>query len=318
MTDQPNPQASRRQFLECMGWAGTGAVFALSGGIARSATIEQAQALARHHRPSPVAVRPFSFVQISDTHIGFAKPANPDPIATLRETVAKIKTLAQQPDLILHTGDITHLAKPEQFDTAQALLSELAIPIRFIPGEHDLVDGTDPRAFLGRFGQGSSGDGWFSFDMNGVHFIGLVNVAHLGDQGMGTLGKDQLVWVRADLAAQAASTPIVVMSHFPLWSLYPQWGWATADAAALFAMLRRFGSVTALNGHVHQIQQHVEGRVMFHSARSTAYPQPAPGVGPGPGPLVVPAEQLRTMIGLSDISVRVGAHPIAIIDSALV
>ncbi len=311
--DPTRDQLDRRGMLQCMGWAGTGALFAMQGGIALARPLHR---MASHPAATP-AIKPFSFLQISDTHIGFSKPANPDPLATLRETIARVKALPQQPDFIVHTGDITHLAKPEQFDTAKGLLSELNLPIHFVPGEHDILDGTDPRPFLEHFGQGSKGNGWYSFDAGGVHFVALVNVVQLGDKGMGTLGAEQLAWLHADLAHLSASTPVVVLSHFPLWALYPDWGWGTADAAQALTLLRRFGSVTALNGHIHQIQQKVEGHIHFHSARSTAYPQPAPGVGPGPGPLVVPAEQLRSFIGVSSVSVSHGHEPIAIVDTAL-
>lgn len=303
----------RRGMLQCMGWAGTGALFAMQGGVALAKPLHR---MAGRSAPTP-AIKPFSFLQISDTHVGFSKPANPDPLATLRETIARVKALPHQPDFVVHTGDITHLAKPEQFDTAKGLLSDLGVPIHFVPGEHDILDGTDPRPFLDHFGQGSKSNGWYSFDAGGVHFVALVNVVQLGDRGMGTLGADQLAWLHSDLAPLSASTPIVVLSHFPLWALYPDWGWGTADAAQAFTMLRRFGSVTALNGHIHQIQQKIEGHIHFHSARSTAYPQPAPGVGPGPGPLVVPAEQLRSFIGVTSVSVSHGTEPIAIVDTAL-
>lgn len=303
----------RRGMLQCMGWAGTGALFVMQGGIALAKPLHRMES----HPAATPAIKPFSFLQISDTHIGFSKPANPDPLTTLRETIARVKSLPHQPDFLVHTGDISHLAKPEQFDTAKALLSELGLPVRFVPGEHDILDGTDPRPFLERFGQGSNGNGWYSFDAGGVHFVALVNVVQLGDKGMGTLGADQLAWLHGDLAHLSASTPIVVLSHFPLWALYPDWGWGTADAAQALAMLRRFGSVTALNGHIHQIQQKIEGHIHFHSARSTAYPQPAPGVGPGPGPLVVPADQLRSHIGVSSVSVSHGTEPIAIVDFTL-
>src|SRR5579863_2401114 len=305
----------RRGMLQCMGWAGTGALFALQGGVAFATPLHKAGGVA-------TKVQPFTFLQISDTHVGFAKPANPDPVGTLRETIARVKALPQQPDFIVHTGDISHLARPEQFDTARSLLSEMNLPIHFIPGEHDILNGTDPRPYLDHFGagaqgNGATGNGWYSFDSHGVHFVALVNVVQLGDKGMGTLGPDQLAWLKADLAQHTASTPIVVLSHFPLWALYPDWGWGTADATQALAMLGRFGSVTALKGHIHQIQQKVEGHIHFHSARSTAYPQPAPGVGPGPGPLVVPPETLRSTIGMSSMTVSQGVGPIAIIDATL-
>jgi len=310
-TPKPPPEGeglARRGLLKCMAWAGTGVVWTLSGGVAASGLLGGAQA---------AEAGGLNFVQISDSHIGFKKAANPDPVATLRETVAKIRALPIQPAFVLHTGDITHLAAADQFDTAQAVLSEIGLPIHFTPGEHDILGGTDPRPYLARFGQGTGGDGWYSFDAGGAHFIALVNVVRLGDRGMGTLGAAQLAWLKDDLAHLGASTPIVVFSHFPLWSLYPDWGWGTADGPQALELLSRFGSVTVLNGHIHQVQQKIEGAVRFHTARSTAYPQPAPGEGPGPGPLVVPPEQLHGFIGLAEVSVRQGPGPLVIVDRSL-
>jgi 3',5'-cyclic-AMP phosphodiesterase len=308
--DDQNVDGGRRRLLECMGWAGTGAVFALAGGIPHSTALGAAMRM-------PTA-RGLSFVQISDSHIGFNKAANPDPIASLKQSIAAIKALPQRPDFVIHTGDITHLATPAQFDMAQQLLSGIGAPVHYVAGEHDIVDGNDPRPFLDRFGKGSKGNGWYSFDAGGVHFVALVNAIQLGDRGMGMLGTDQLIWLKDDLAAVASSTPVVVYSHFPLWELYPDWGWGTADAAEALALLKRFGSVTALNGHVHQVQQRVESHMSFHSARSTAYPQPAPGQGDGPGPLIVPAGQLASAIGIRTAQVTRGPAPIALIDRALV
>jgi len=315
MSDQQKYRTSadpidRRGMLECMAWAGAGVVWTLAGGVASSALVTGADAKA-------ATAAGLTFVQISDSHIGFKKPANPDPLGTLQETIAHIRALTVTPDFVLHTGDITHLASPEQFDTARSALAEIGVPIHFVPGEHDILNGTDPRPYLDRFGQGAKGDGWYSFDIAGVHFIGLVNVVHLGDHGQGTLGDDQIAWLKDDVAALSTSTPIVVFSHFPLWSLYPDWGWGTADALAALAALKRFGSVTVLNGHIHQVQQTVEGHMSFHTARSTAYPQPAPGVGPGPGPLALPPEKLRTAIGLRSVTRRPGRGSLAIVDAVL-
>jgi len=307
-TQSQPPSLGRRGALECMAWAGTGLLWTLSGGLVQSVLLGDAAA---------AATAPLSFIQISDSHIGFSKPANPDPIATLRETIGRIRTMPSPPRFILHTGDITHLASPEQFDTAQSVFADLGAPIHFIPGEHDMVQGADPGPYLQRFGADTKGEGWYSFDVDGAHFIGLVNVVRLGDRGMGTLGEAQIAWLRDDLAHLSSSTPIIVFSHFPLWDLYADWGWGTADARAALAALRRFGSVTLLNGHVHQVQTKVEGHMTFHSARSTAYPQPAPGVGPGPGPLALPPDKLRAAIGLRTVSRRVTDGPLAVVDRSL-
>ena len=308
--DQDNRDGAvgRRGFLQCMAWAGTGVLWTLGGGVASSALISSAQAAA------PTGL---SFIQISDSHVGFKKPANPDPLGTLKETIGRIRALPAQPRFVLHTGDITHLATPEQFDLAQSALSEIGVPVHYVPGEHDIVDGSDPRPYLARFAPNAKGDGWYSFDEGGVHFIALVNVIHAGDGGMGSLGATQVAWLKDDVAPLGSSTPIVVFAHFPLWALYPDWGWGTADAAEALTALNRFGSVTVLNGHIHQVQQKVEGNVTFHTARSTAYPQPAPGEGAGPGPLLVPAEQLRTRIGLTSVQSRRTRGPLVVVDRAL-
>jgi len=272
--------------------------------VASSITLDAAQAA-----PRP-AVKPFSFLQVSDSHIGFAKdPINPDARATFREAVARIRALPSKPAFIVHTGDVTHLSKPEEFDDADQIIREAGLPVFHVPGEHDVLDEGTGAAFLERYGRtpdGSrvTGRGWHSFDHGGVHFVALVNVLDLKAGGLGYLGPEQLDWLRADLARRSASTPIVVLAHMPLWAVYPQWGWGTDDAAQALASLKRFGSVTVLNGHIHQVMQKVEGAVTFHTARSTAFPQPAPGQAASPGPMTVPSERLRSVLGLREVAFR--------------
>ena len=225
--------------------------------------------------------------------------------------------LPDKPDFIVHTGDVSQLSRDEEFDDAHEILREAGVPLFFIPGEHDMLDPDGGKAFLARFGQGTRGAGWYSFDHRGVHFVALVNVADLKPGGMGNLGQEQLAWLKADLAGLASSTPIVVLAHIPLWTVYADWGWGTDDSEQALRLLRRFGSVTVLNGHIHQIAQKVEGNIAFHTARSTAFPQPAPGTAPSPGPLTVPAGQLRSMLGITTASFVRGHEPIALVDAAL-
>jgi Icc protein len=301
---------SRRGFLKCMTWAGTGLVWTMAGGVPASLGLE---AVAKTRRAAP-----FSFVQVSDSHVGFSKPFNPDSRVTYREAIAKIGALPQKPDFIIHTGDVSQLSKPSQFDDADQIIKAAGVPVFHIPGEHDVLDEGQGKAFLERYGKGSKGAGWYSFDHRGVHFIALINVVNLKAGGMGTLGPEQLAWLKADLADRGASTPIVVFAHIPLWALYPDWGWGTDDAAEALALLKRFGSVTVLNGHIHQIQQKVEGRVTFHTARSTAFPQPAPGApGQNPGPMAVPADQLRQALGVRDVRFVARGAPLPIVDETL-
>ncbi|HWA61110.1 MAG TPA: metallophosphoesterase [Caulobacteraceae bacterium] len=310
MADEDRPDPSRRGVLKCMTWAGTGVVWGLAGGL--PAGLGLAEAAARG-----VAASPFTFVQVSDSHIGFAKPANPDARATFREAVAKVRALPQAPAFIVHTGDVSQLSKDEEFDDADQIIREAGLPVFHVPGEHDVLDDGAGKAFLARYGKGAKGAGWYSFDHAGVHFVALVNVLNLKGGGLGSLGADQLAWLKADLAGRSASAPIVVLAHIPLWSVYPDWGWGTDDGAQALALLKRFGSVTVLNGHIHQVMQKVEGHVAFHTARSTAFPQPAPGAAASPGPMKVPAEQLRSVLGVRQVSFVRAGQPLAVVETPL-
>jgi 3',5'-cyclic-AMP phosphodiesterase len=303
-------RVDRRGFLKCMAWAGTGVLWTASGGALSSRVFGQATTQASSGN--------FSFVQISDSHIGFGKDPYKSVTKTLQETVARINALPQRPDFLIHTGDLTHLSTAKEFDTCSEILKEAKVgQIFYVPGEHDVIG--DSGEYLKRFGKGTQGEGWYSFNHHGVHFIGLVNVASQGtDKGLGILGSQQLEWLKADVAKLGSSTPIVVFGHVPLWAVYPQWGWGTQEGEQALGYLKRFGSVTVLNGHIHQILQKVEGNVTFHTARSTAFPQPEPGKAPAPGPLKnVPAEKLRSMLGLTNVNYAERGHSLAVVDSSL-
>ncbi len=304
---------SRRDALKCLAYGGAGTLFVLSGGVFAPLDL----AVAAADKEGMVRAGTPLFVQISDTHIGFNKEANPDVNGTLNQTIDLVNGMARQPALIIHTGDITHLSKPAEFDLAQQLLSRLrTTEIHTVPGEHDTTDAAMTEYFS-RFGKASGNKGYYSFDHAGVHFIGLVNVMQFKPGGLGTLGTEQLDWVAADLKGRTDSTPIVVFAHMPLWSIYEPWGWGTGDAELLTNRLRRFGSVTVLNGHIHQIVQKVEGNMTFHTARSTAYPQPLAGVGPGPGPLKAPPDELAAMLGVTSVSVVKHPRSLAMSDMTL-
>lgn len=311
--DHNNDGIDRRGFLKCMAWAGTGALCLIQGGVLKSYALgSQMNSEMKSHKMGG-----FSFVQISDSHMGFNKPANPDVITTFKAAVDKINALPEQPDFILHTGDISHLSKPSEFDNVDQILKATNKETFFVPGEHDVLN-DDGAMFRERYSKNSKGQGWYSFDKNGVHFVGLVNVMNLKAGGLGTLGNEQLEWLEDDVKHLKSSTPIVVFAHIPLWSVYPQWGWGTDDSAQALSYLKRFGSVTVLNGHIHQTMQKVEGNVTFHTAFSTAFPQPAPGAAEGPGPMKVPAEQLRSVLGITDINYMQGRHALGLVDSSLV
>jgi 3',5'-cyclic AMP phosphodiesterase CpdA len=320
--DATGDGVDRRGFLKCMAWAGTGLVWTVSGGILGCQQVGQdgkgAPAASKTNEPARPATGDFSFVQISDSHIGFSREPNTDVAGTMREAIARINALPQQPAFVLHTGDLTHLATPAEFDTVSQLLREIrAGEVVCVPGEHDVFT-DDGRIYMERFGRGSRGNGWRSFDHRGVHFIGLVNMRNLQAASLGTLGQEQLDWLRQDVAGLADSTPIVVFAHVPLWTVYPQWGWGTEDGARALELLRRFPSITVLNGHVHQILQRVEGNVTFHTARSTAFPQPTPGGAPSPGPIRnVAADRLRSYLGVTSVSYTEAGRSLAVTDTAL-
>jgi Icc protein len=310
--DHNNDGIDRRGFLKCMAWAGTGALCVMEGGILKSYSLSRQGEIGTRETAGEL-----SFVQISDSHMGFNKPANPDVAGTLQAAVEKINGLSKAPEFMLHTGDISHLSKPEEFDTVdQILKSASAKDVFFVPGEHDVLN-DDGKSYQERYGKKAKGAGWYSFDKKGVHFIGLVNVMNLKAGGLGTLGDEQLEWIEDDVQHLKHSTPIVVFAHIPLWSVYPEWGWGTDDSAQALAYLKKFGSVTVLNGHIHQIMQKVEGNVTFHTAASTAFPQPQPGKADSPGPMKVPAEKLKSVLGITDVNYMQGGNALAVVDSTL-
>jgi Icc protein len=310
--DHNDDGVDRRGFLTCMAWAGTGALWLMKGGVLESYSLSRLSRLTAKDVKADL-----SFVQISDSHMGFNKAANTDVVGTFKAAIDKINALPTPPAFMLHTGDISHLSKPEQFDTVQQMLkSAPAKDVFYVPGEHDVLD-DEGKGYRERFGQGTQGAGWHSFNKNGVHFIGLVNVMDLKAGGLGNLGNEQLEWLEKDVKRLSTSTPVVVFAHIPLWSVYPDWGWGTADGSQALSYLKRFGSVTVLNGHIHQIMQKVEGNVTFHTAASIAFPQPKPGTAPSPGPMTVPADQLRSLLGITDVHYKHGEHALAVVDSSL-
>ena len=310
--DHSNDGIDRRGFLKCMAWAGAGTLMVVNGGTVKSFALGDLAGT-----PNRVLKGELSFVQISDSHIGFNKPANTDVVGTLRAAIDKINALPTPPAFILHTGDLTHLSKDVEFDTLEQNLKDIKTErIFYVPGEHDVLN-DNGQSFRERFAKSSQGDGWYSFDHSGTHFVGLVNVMNLKAGGLGSLGHEQLEWLENDMKHLKHSTPIVLFAHIPLWSVYPEWGWGTDDSAQALSYLKKFGSVTVLNGHIHQTMQKVEGKVTFHSAMSTAFPQPAPGTAPSAGPMKVPADQLRGLLGITDVTAVRGKHSLAIIDSTL-
>jgi 3',5'-cyclic AMP phosphodiesterase CpdA len=312
--DRSTDGVDRRGFLKCMAWAGTGVLWTLNSGVLTSRALGD---------PLPAGVDAtsagtLSFVQISDSHIGFHKPGvNQDVNATFREAVRRINDLPVSPEFLLHTGDLTHLSEADEFDGLEQMLKACRTrQVFYVPGEHDILNDNGEQ-YRARFGRGTRGLGWFSFDQKGVHFVGLVNVAGISEGGLGVLGAEQLAWLEKDLAPLSAETPLVLFAHVPLWLVYPKWGWGTDDGARALALVKRFGSVTVLNGHIHQVVQKVEGNITFHTARGTAFPLPVPGAAPRPGPMPVEAAKLRSLLGLTTVSYVETSRMLAIVDATL-
>jgi 3',5'-cyclic AMP phosphodiesterase CpdA len=304
----------RRGALKCLAFGAAGTLFTLSAGILTPIDLALARGDDTDHTAQ--AGLPL-FLQISDTHIGFNKEANPDVVGTLMQTISLVNAMPKKPALVIHTGDITHLSKPAEFDTAAQLLSQLNVTeLHTTPGEHDVADASVTEYFS-RYGKPSQDRGYYSFDHHGVHFISLINVLNFKPNGLANLGQEQLEWLEKDLRGRSASTPIVVFAHMPMWTIYAPWGWGTQDSDQAMSYLRRFGSVTVLNGHIHQIVQKVEGNITFHTARSTAYPQPNPGVGPGPGPLKVATDELPKMLGVSNVTLKRHPDALSLTDTTL-
>jgi len=317
--DENDDGIDRKGFLKCMAWAGTGLFCIMSGGVLKSYGMSQLidKATGQVKKNIGIDKGDFSFAQISDSHIGFNKPANPDVVSTLQAAISKINALPSAPSFILHTGDLSHLAQAEEFDVLdQSLKSAKTGKIFYVPGEHDVLN-DNGKQYLQRYGKDTKGNGWYSFDFNGVHFIGLVNVVDTAEGGLGVLGNEQLEWLANDVKGLSSSVPIVVFAHIPLWAVYPQWGWGTRDSAQALSFLKRFGSVSVLNGHIHQTLQKVEGNITFHTATSTAFPQPQPGTASAAGPMKVPAEQLSKLLGITSVSYVEHDHTLAVTDLPL-
>jgi len=300
-------QMSRRQLMRHGAWFGAAVGLAVVGGEVLSHV-----AAAPAATPAQPTLR---FAQISDSHIGFNGTANPDVVGSFERAIRQINNLGYTPDFVIHTGDLTHLATPAQFDQVNQMMGSLNTPHVFtVPGEHDSVDDAGQK-YRAVFGAGTRGDGWYSFDIAGVHVIGLVNTLNL--KKLGHLGADQLEFIEKDVASLSSDTPIIVFSHIPLFAMYPDWGWGTDDATQALSYLRRFSSVTCLNGHVHQLFSKTEDNVTFYSGTTTAYPLPHPGDGPTPKPLTLPAGQLHDALGIREVSYTRGQSMLALKEETL-
>ena len=265
----------------------------------------------RTPKPDRPCASPRSATATSASH----GTANANVTGTFTEAINQVNGLGYTPDFVIHTGDLTHLSTPDQFDQVKQMLTGLNTPHIFtVPGEHDSVDDAGQK-YRQVFGAGTRGDGWYSFDIAGVHVIALVNTLNL--KKLGHLGTDQLEFIQKDVASLSSDTPIIVFSHIPLFAMYPDWGWGTDDATQALSYLRRFSSVTCLNGHVHQLFTKTEGNVTFYSGTTTAYPLPHPGDGPAPKPVTLPAGKLHDALGIREVSYTKGQQALALKEQTL-
>ncbi|HEY5840674.1 MAG TPA: metallophosphoesterase [Mycobacterium sp.] len=312
MTAERDPRGmTRRQLIRHSAWFGAAVGLAVVGGEVISHIAGTAGAAHTQARPT------LRFAQISDSHIGFQGTANANVTGTFTEAINQVNGLGYTPDFVIHTGDLTHLSTPDQFDQVKQMLTGLNTPHIFtVPGEHDSVDDAGQK-YRQVFGAGTRGDGWYSFDIAGVHVIALVNTLNFKSMGLGHLGTDQLDFVQKDVAPLSSDTPIIVFGHIPLFAMYPSWGWGTDDATQALSYLRRFSSVTCLNGHVHQLFTKTEGNITFHSATTTAYPLPHPGDGPAPKPVTLPAGKLHDALGIREVSYIKGQQALALKEEKL-
>jgi len=308
---QQSTGPNRRDFLKGVVAAGGGAAWALASG----ARIPHALAAAAPITQAAIAPD-FTIVEISDTHLGFTKAANPHVTETFEEVIQRLNALPQQPAFVVHTGDHAHNSKPSELDTAKQLLGTIKVDRTFsIPGEHDVfLD--QGRAYRSLFAKGAIGTGYWSLDYNGVHFIGLVNDAGALGTAQGTLGPTQLAWIKQDLSSISSDTPLILFSHVPLLPVYVPWGWSTSDSDSLLAIVSRFNAVTALNGHIHQRVTKASGNVVMHTSNPTSFPDHAPGQGT-PTPLTVPSTVLPSRLGFRIAAFVSGAARPAVIDITL-
>ena len=281
-----NHTIDRRDFLKLAGLGGV--VFASGLGAPRGAAAAAAK---------PGGYDDFYFVQLSDSHWGFEGPPNPDAKGTLKKAVAAVNALAEPPDFIVFTGDLTHTTddpKERRRRLAQfkEIVSELKVKdVRFMPGEHDasLDKGEAYQEFFGKT--------QFTFDHKGVHFIALDNVS----DPRASLGDEQLQWLAADLKAQPNDANIVVLTHRPLFDLYPQWDWATRDGAKAIDLMLTKPNVTAFYGHIHQEHHKMTGHIAHHAAKSLMFPLPVAGSQPQRTPLPWDPAQPYRGLGFRDI-----------------
>ena len=276
---------NRRDFLKLAGIGGVGVVFgsALPG-------------MASAHGDDD-----FFFLQLSDTHWGFEGAPNPDAKGTLPKTVRSINALAEKPDFIMFTGDLTHttdnpVERRKRLGEFKKIVSELDVKtLYFMPGEHDasLDNGKAFQEFFGRT--------HYSFDHKGVHFVVVDNVSDPRAQ----IGDEQLAWLAADLTTQPAQKPIVVFTHRPLFDLVPQWDWATRDGAKAVELLMPYPNATVFYGHIHQEHHHKTGHIAHHAAKGLMFPLPAPGSQPTRTPLPWDPAQPYKGLGFRSVEAEV-------------
>ncbi len=297
MTHHSQPRVDRRDFLRLAGRGGV--VFASGLGLPGSA--------------ASAAQDDFFFVQLTDTHWGFSGPPNPDSANTLKKAVTAVNALNQQPDFIVFTGDLTHttddpLERRRRMAQFRDIASALKVKdVRFMPGEHDasLDRGEAYSEFFGKT--------YFTFDHKGIHFIALDNTS----DPKPILGEEQIKWLTADLAQRSRGAPIVVLTHRPLFDLYPQWDWATTDGERALELLRPFDNVTVFYGHIHQEHHQRVGNIMHHAGSSLIFPLPPAGSQPRRAPVAWDPANPNQGLGWRQVAAKTGTGVLALSEKPL-
>ena len=301
----------RRSFLTIAGASlGVGALFRVMPASGTPIAYDMADALRARNGEAPGG---FSFVQISDTHVGFEGPPNPLGTKAFERAVEVVNALPHEPDLVLFTGDLTHDSEApgvpaQRMKRFKEIAGRLkAKNVKYVPGEHDSgLDG-------GVLYKNVFGDSHYSFDHKGIHFVALDNVS----QGKPVVGPEQIAWLKKDVSRFSKTTPIVVFTHRPLFDLAPEWEWFTGDGDDVMGVLEPFDEVTVLYGHIHRKHDQVIGRARHHAARSLIFAFPDPSLGVDRKPVAFDKEKPFANLGVREVRTGSKSAPLDVNDIEL-
>ena len=257
----------------------------------------------------------FFFVQVSDTHWGFTGPKiNPDSTGTLKKAIAAINSMEKKPDFIVFTGDLTHTTddpkeRRKRLAEVRDIIKGLKVKnIKFLAGEHDaaLDNGKAYKEFFGKT--------YYTFVHKGIHFIAIDNVS----DPTSSIGEVQLKWLRGVLKKLNKKARIIVLTHRPLYDLYPQWDWWTRDGAKAIELLKPFKNVAVLYGHIHQEIHDTSSAIAHHAVKGMMFPLPAPGSVPKKAPIPWDPEKPYNGLGYRGIRVSMSTPELMLTEFPIV